>query len=247
MTSRSDCALALARRALPVFPCGDNKQPRIPGGFKSASTDADRIRAWWHCWPGALIGVPTGIKFIVIDLDLQHAEARQWLDANRHRLPVTRTHRTRSGGLHLLFAPRPDIKCTAGKLHPHVDTRGAGGFIIWWPSEGLEVLHGDVLAEVPAWIIQALEPKPLPAPARSRLDAGGAWLRGLVRVVAGAPEGQRNGALFWAACRAGEAVNAGKTSREWISQVLIEAAARAGLAAAEAQRTISSGFDRGAR
>jgi hypothetical protein len=244
--------LALALR-VPVFPCcnvpGDkdfDKKPMTKHAFKDASSDVDVIRAWWRRWPDALIGAPAGIRFSVLDLDLQHAEARQWLDANGHRLPATRTHRTRSGGLHLLFAPHSGMKCSASKLHPHVDTRGAGGYVIWWPAEGLEVLHHSTLADVPEWIAEALRPKSLPAPEPTcKYDSGDAWLRGLVRVVAGASEGQRNRALFWAACCAGEAIRAGKASREWAASVLIEAAARTGLAASEAQRTITSGFARG--
>jgi hypothetical protein len=254
MQSRSDQALTLAQRGVPVFPCDDDKRPVVTKGFKAASTDADVIRTWWQRWPDALIGAPTGIRFVVIDLDLQHEEAQQWLDTNAHLLPPTRTHGTRSSGLHLLFRPHPEVACSVGKLHPHVDTRGAGGYIIWWPSEGLEVLHGGLLAEVPGWVLDALRPKVAPAaklPPTSksgcRFDASGGWWRGLVRVVAAAPEGQRNQALFWASCRAGEAVRAGKSSRDWIADVLVEAAARAGLAAPEAQRTVDNGLAREGR
>jgi len=210
-------ALKLARR-VPIFPCcnvpGDrdfDKKPLTSHGFKDAVCDPSVIRRWWNRWSDALIGVPTGIKFDVIDLDLQHAEAQQWLDSNAHRLPATRAHRTRSGGQHMLFRPDPAIKCTSGKLHPHVDTRGLGGYCIWWPAEGLPVEHAALLADVPEWILEALRPKSLPAPEPTcGYDSAGAWLRGLVRVVAGASEGQRNRALFWAACRAGE----GDTGRQ---------------------------------
>jgi hypothetical protein len=130
----------------------------VPG----ATTDPEVIERWWSQWPEALIGMPAGERFVVVDLDLQHAEARAWYHSNRERLPLTRNHMTRSGGRHLLFRPHDLIKCTAGRLHPHVDTRGHGGFIIWWPATGLKVLHGNVLAPVPDWISRAAAPPVVP-------------------------------------------------------------------------------------
>ena len=80
-------ALDLAKR-LPVFPCDNDKRPFTAHGFKDASTDPDVIRRWWTRWPSALIGVPTGIKFCVVDVDLQHPEAQEWY--GKANLPVTR-------------------------------------------------------------------------------------------------------------------------------------------------------------
>ena len=145
---------------MPVFPCDNDKRPFTAHGFKDASTDPDVIRRWWTRWPNALIGVPTGIKFCVVDVDLQHPEAQEWY--GRANLPVTRTHVTRSGGRHLLFRPHDEFRCSASKIWKHVDTRGLGGYIIWWPAEGLEVLHAGTVAEVPGWIIAKLNPPPPP-------------------------------------------------------------------------------------
>ena len=90
-------ALRLASRGHSVFPCiPETKAPLIAGGFKNATTDAKIIKNWWHQRQDALIGVPTGHKFVVIDADLQHSEAVQWY--GRANLPLTRTHATRSGG-----------------------------------------------------------------------------------------------------------------------------------------------------
>src|SRR5262245_10201053 len=205
-------ALELARRDTSVFPCGEDKRPLTVSGFKDASADPHVIHEWWTRWPNALIGVPTGVKFVVIDIDLEHDAAKQWLADNRDRVPRTRTHRTRSGGIHWLFAPHDKVRCTASKLGAHVDTRGHGGYAIWWPATGLEVLHGGVLAPVPEWIIDTLTPKVEPIAPRGPIMMGRpsvASIRGALNVLAGAREGERNHALFWVSCRMAEAIRAG--------------------------------------
>jgi putative DNA primase/helicase len=99
-------ALALARQGLPVFPCRCvDKRPLTQNGFKDASSDLELVHRWWALWPRAYVGAPTGDKFVVIDLDLQHVEALSWFETNDARLPLTRTHVTGSGGRHLLFKP----------------------------------------------------------------------------------------------------------------------------------------------
>jgi hypothetical protein len=241
-------ALKLAARGVRLFPCRQDKTPYTEHGFKDASAGNAVIMEWWTRWPDALIGTPTGIWFDVLDLDLQYEPARQWLSEHRAELPVTRTHVTRSGGRHLLFKPHPDVKNSAGKIERGVDTRGLGGFVIWWPAHGFTVENPGTIAPLPLWLVVALTPPPAPVlissmprcPLFSRNDA---WLRGLVRLVARAPEGQRNSILFWASCRAGEAIRDGKAAEDFVTDVLIEAAKHAGLPQREAQRTIKSGLN----
>jgi hypothetical protein len=243
--SRVDKILRLARQ-LPVFPCDNDKRPLTAHGFKDASIDPDTINQWWTRWPDALIGVPTGLKFCVIDADLQHPEAQQWY--GRANLPLTRKHVTRSGGRHLLFQPNEKVGCSAGKIWPHIDTRGTGGYIIWWPAEGHELLHSKVLAPVPNWIIERLNPAPQPAPAphRQPLTSDRAQRKrdGIIRAIARATEGERNHVTFWGACRLAEMVSDGTIARADAVSIIIEAASRTGLSHGEALRTAQSAFRR---
>jgi len=243
-------ALRITEKGHAVFPCDkDSKAPLVPHGFKDATINAELINRWWRQFPNAMIGVATGEKFVVIDCDLQHPEAQQWYA--RANLPPTRTHVTRSGGRHLLFKAHDKVGCTASKLWRHIDTRGQGGYIIWWPAEGLEVLHGGTLTTVPDWIIQRLNPpEPVyPAPQSKRpltTESVHAKIEGIFRAIASARPGERNSLLHWGACRLAELVAQSLLSSTNAHDIAIEAARRTGLPYPEALRTVKSAF-RGVR
>jgi hypothetical protein len=244
-------ALRLARRGISVFPCknlpghDDDKKPLTDHGFKDASADPAQVREWWRKNPDALVGVPTGDKFVVVDCDLQHPEAQHWYaQAN---IPLTRAHVTRSGGRHLLFKPDDRFgTISQGKLWPHIDTRGKLGYIIWWPAEGHEVLHGGVFAEVPEWILKRLEAKPEPeyVPPSGPLTVKSAHrkVEGIVGTIATAKQGERNAILFWGANRLREAAEQSIISISDAIALAIEAGRQAGLPHFEASRTVQSAF-----
>jgi len=247
-------ALDLARQGYAVFPCVNrpkdpdtDKTPLAQHGFKDASRDPKMIARWWRRWPDALIGVPAGINFVALDLDLQHADAQRWYEHNRSRLPLTRMHVTRSGGSHLLFKPIADVGCSTSRLGPHIDTRGLGGYIIWWPACGLDVLHGGVLAPVPEWIIEELHPPSPPSQGASSSvclshEQAHRKLAGILRTIARAHQGERNSLTFWGACRLAEMVAGGMLSQADALAIAIEAASRTGLSYTEARRTAQSAF-----
>jgi Bifunctional DNA primase/polymerase, N-terminal len=157
-----DAALELAAAGLPVFPCLADKRPATRHGFKDACADSAALRELWRRCPGTLAGVPTGELTGVDILDFaKHPSSKDWYDNNRHRLPDTRSHQTRFGGLHLLFKCDALVRGTAGKIAPGVDTRGVGNYLIWWPATGLPVPADARLAPWPDWLLAEFRPKQL--------------------------------------------------------------------------------------
>lgn len=235
-------ALELVGGGLPCFPCDDSKRPATPHGFKDASREPEEVRRLWRDHPGALIGVPTGRDsgLDVLDIDPRNGGA-SWFAARRAALPRTRVHRTRSGGLHLLFEHQPGLRCSAGKLASGVDVRACGGYVIWWPAVGLSVLSDMAPAPWPLGLTKLLTERPAQPALRARLPDN-VLLAGLVRAVIAAPLGQRNSLTYWAACRAGEMVLSGLLDASLAAEVIADAASRTGLPFSEARRTAWSGI-----
>jgi hypothetical protein len=236
--------IELGSMGLACFPCMANKRPACKHGFHDAETDPSALRSLWARSPGELIGVSTGEAsgFDVLDIDVKHQDALAWCAANRERFPNTRTHKTRSGGLHLLFRHAHGLRCSAGRIARGIDVRANGGYIIWWPATGLPVLRAAPLADWPDWLLHDLvRSLDSPPPARIVIPDTHA-LAQLVRLVASAPEGERNNLTFWAACRAGEMVGSGLLDPETAIGIITEAGVCAGLAPAEAERTARSGI-----
>jgi hypothetical protein len=181
-----------------------------------------------------------------LDLDLQHPEAAEWWACNSHRLPETRAHRTRAGGLHLLFRHTAGMRCWIGRPVPGIDGRSSGGFIVWWPATGLPVESDAPPTGWPEWLLADLQPSSPPVRPESRVTIPDEYaLAGLVRKVAGAAEGARNAITFWAACRAGEMAASGMIGADTAAALIINAALLSGLPPAEAERTAWSGIRTG--
>jgi hypothetical protein len=249
-----DLSHIAAELRLPVFPCLATKAPACPGGFKVAATEPEEIRELWKRYPGPLIGVPTGSVsgFDVLDVDKQNG-GRAWFEEQRSRLPATRIHRTRTGGLHVFFRHAGGLRNSAGKIAPGIDVRADGGFIIWWPAEGFQA-RGSLspLLEWPLWLLPSLMNPPVPPPPvypkADRYDPAATLpaIEGLIRTIARAPQGQRNAVTYWAAHRMRESVAAGKIGAGLARDLLLEAARVAGLPPREASLTINSAMRGGA-
>jgi hypothetical protein len=154
-------ALRYAERGWPIMPlwsrygdecgCGDadcksqGKHPighLVPNGFKDASTDRKTIGRWWHEYPDAGIGMPTGAKSGMIVIDIDSKKGRDGTIAlgklrQLSPLPETRTALTPSGGQHLYFKNPGGIRSSTDKLGVGLDVRGDGGYVVLPPSYGL--------------------------------------------------------------------------------------------------------------
>jgi hypothetical protein len=249
------CHLAqcLARnRGWACFPCGPDKKPVWPkakggSGYKDASADPDCIAWLWQHWGGPLVGVATGKTsgIDLLDFDIKHAPAGQFWRANHHRIPETETYRSRGGGLHLYLQSHDQVTNTTGKLANGVDTRGLGGYLIYWAATGSECLDHSPPAPWPAWLLAELLPKPEPLrPIVACPHNADAAIEGLLRSVERAREGNRNSALYWGACRMAERILAGEIAAAQAEAWLLIAARQTGLGEIEAKATIKSGLGR---
>jgi hypothetical protein len=180
-------ALDYAHRGFPVFPC--NPATKAPltepdvdpvsgkkidgtGGFRKASLDPEKIKAWWNKYPNAMIGIPTGSRSGIwaVDPDApkppNNIDGRQnWaeLTAKNGGRPHTHTHNTPGGGQHIVFKYRADKPVTnreGGLARLGINVRGEGGYIIAPPSltaDGKQYDYDEPLdvfrfADAPSWL-----------------------------------------------------------------------------------------------
>ena len=187
-------ALAYAAIGVPVLPmhgiankkcsCGacerPGKHPRIKGGVHSATTDKEQIKQWWLKWPDANIGLATGSKIVVLDIDPRNGglESLKQLEIDLGPLPGTVKVKTGGGGYHYYFAPPafPLKSDTSGKLLlPGVDVLGHGSIAIAPTSrhvsghlykfiKGRNLLKGAPLKALPELWCERLKPGAKSAP-----------------------------------------------------------------------------------
>ena len=258
MTGRGDANLrqarAYARTGWPVFPCiPGEKVPATAHGVRDATTDLGQITRWWGRNPDRNVAIATGRPGPdVLDIDRRGEESgypalnllrREGL-LGRERAVIS----TPSEGLHLYYAGTEHQGNSSLRGH-HVDFRSTGGYVVAPPSVVRREIDGQARPYVIvrhqasrdhvdwAAIRERLDPQPeLPAwkpPERLR-DGEAQDLGHLVERMAGQPEGNRDGFLFWASNRV---LDHGQPER---LDELARAAEAAGLDRREITRTIES-------
>jgi hypothetical protein len=235
----------------------------VPHGVKDATCNRARILAWWTRHPQANIGLATGHRFDVLDVDgPAGAHAIRELAAAHGLQSSGPLVRTGGGGWHFYLAPTG-----LGNVRPagleHVDWRGRGGYVVappsrhasghqyqWATGRDLDTPPG----QVPAVLLERLRYRQLQQPARpAELPAigdgpGGRYARAalaeeLARVAA-APKGQRNRQLWESTRNLYNLVASGALDHHEVDQGLLTAAERCGLLADEPRqthRTLASG------
>lgn len=182
------------------------KHPRCRRGKDDATSNAADVEHWWGMWPDANIGVRPHPGHVVLDVDPRHGGDVQLaaMAARYGPLPVTRTAITGSGGRHIWFRLDGEVR---GELAVGIDVKGCNGYLVVPPSRHVcggtyRWLNVGAIADAPDYLRPLLVRPPLPEPTGAALTAPA--LAGLVRVVATAPTGNRNRALFWSCLRAAE-------------------------------------------
>jgi putative DNA primase/helicase len=146
------------------------KHPIDNGWQNTPPLSGPDIEAIWSKRPRNNVGVATGQPsgFFVFDVDpdsggLESAKALG--DKYGKFFTSTRSHRTGSGGYHLLFAmPDFDLGNARGGLseYPGIDIRGTGGQIVMPPSvsaKGGYTLKGDrEIMAAPSWLLDLIRP-----------------------------------------------------------------------------------------
>jgi hypothetical protein len=260
-------ALAYAAKGAAVFPLAAGAKIPVCGckWRDDATPDAAQIRGWAERYPHANVGVACGLPsgFFVLDVDPRNGgdETLRALVARGHAVPPGPRARTGNGGWHLPFMYDSRVKNGNGRLGPGLDVKSSGGYVVGvgsWiapsPAGPGGPYRWDVspdqaaIPRAPLWMLSALCPAPRPQRFDERSFSGTGNTAGIERTVREAPEGNGNGALYWGACRMGEAVRAGQIGLGE-ARARLEAAARP-LAlrdgAKSVRDTIESGLRRGA-
>jgi hypothetical protein len=250
--------------------CSDlGKHPRLAGWKQLASTDPGVVGEWWRRWPQANLGLATGRRFDVLDLDgeqgVEALRAVLHIAPTEHPGPVARTG---GGGWHLLYAPT-GFGNRVGLL-PGLDWRGRDGLMVAPPSQHARGVRyawvrplTATLPTAPAGLRRLLSPPPVtrttlsPASQPTRSDGGRAGryaqaaLQREAAWVRTAPPGTCNDTLNRAAYNLGQLVAASLLEADQVRAVLLAAALAApGTGHADRERkakaTIASGLRGGA-
>lgn len=258
------------------------------GWEQRATSDASKVDV---CWSIAAFNVaiatgPSGL--LVVDCD-QPKPGWDWPEGWNSRgvscgldvltvlaeragatVPATFTVATPSGGRHFYFRAPAGVELRntqgeSGGIGPLIDTRAGGGYVVAagsiTPDGVYELLDESEPVELPAWLVQALAPKPSPAvsapreiPAVRASRYVAAAVRNECERLAATGTGAQNHALFTAALALGRLVAGGAVDEATVREALHHSMSRLPLTRpnepwtpAQIDATVDSGFRCAAR
>lgn len=198
--TRMRAALHYASMGWSVFPahsvidglctCGKSdckskgKHPRIPHGYKAATSAQSGIKIWASLWETSNIAIAAGFGsgIFVVDVDPRNKgnETFDDLVARNSNLPDTLTAATGGGGRHYVFKQPPGFKAARKTLGAGIDIQSDGSYFIVDPSVTTgaytwldcdDMPTPEDIAEAPDWLIQLITgadslrvPVPVPPP-----------------------------------------------------------------------------------
>lgn len=125
-------ALWYAEQGWPVLALRPgSKRPATRHGLHDATIDPNQIRGWWQTIPQANIGLLTGVRFDVIDVD-GPLGVTTWLHTQDLPPIYGQVSTPRPGGHHLYISATGDANGT--QILPGLDYRGKGGYVVAPPS-----------------------------------------------------------------------------------------------------------------
>ncbi len=196
-------AIGYIKRGLAVFPVQPRgKEPVTANGCKGATLDRDIADHWWTSKPDMNIGVATGDKIFVVDIDEDKGGEASLAKLEKKHGTLPETIEVITGaGRHLWFRTPAGrvIRNSVGKkssdLGEGIDIRGEGGYVVVPPSihptgrkYEFSVDSADTLADAPEWLIEAAS-WPANAPKGKPLEE---WHAILTQPI---PHGQRNATI----------------------------------------------------
>jgi RecA-family ATPase len=127
-----DAAHEYLEKGFPVIPLR-GKKPLIKWErYQHELPTHEDITKWWSEFPNANVGIVTGAisKLVVVDMDGPEGEA--WVDNN---MPRTSVYQKTGKGKHAIYKyPGYKVSNSVKEIHPEVDIKGDGGYIVAEPS-----------------------------------------------------------------------------------------------------------------
>lgn len=242
-----------------LFPCvPGQKKPAIKNYFEQSTSDIDTLLMWLRRSPKSNFACDAGkSRLLVLDVDKPIGfESLTMVEEIFGKLPAdSLAQGTPSGGMHIVFRlpfgvsvpskPRIlgrglELKCAQGQfmVAPSEVDNGYWGEYVWLTDNPVAALKN--IPTAPTWLVDFMRFSDAIPHGLFNKASRAFGIKSLAAFVARAKEGNRNNALFWAACQAREC----NFSLDDSLNALVSAAEAAGLPHQEATATVRSAFGR---